>query len=67
MSQAGALKLVSGEEDFSYSSHYWKNVKRIVEVMGKACTKRYSEIKEICTGRITFRFLRRFCNFHLVF
>lgn len=56
MSQAGALELVCREEDFSYSSHYWKNVKRIVQVMGKACTKKYSEIEEICRDRITFRF-----------
>lgn len=47
MSQAGALELVSREGDFSYSSHYWKNVERIVQVTGKACTKRDSEIKEI--------------------
>lgn len=66
MSQAGALELDSREGDFSYSNRYWKNVKRIVQVMGKACTKRYSEIKEVCTDR-TFKFLRRLCNFHLVF
>lgn len=66
MSQAGAVELVSREGDFSYSGCYWKNVKGIVQVMGKACSKRYSEIKEICTDRITFKFLRRLCNFHLV-
>lgn len=60
MSQVSAFELVSREGDFCYSSNYWKNVKRIVQVMGKTCTKRCSEIKEICTAKITFKFFKVF-------